>query len=127
MDIVHGDGAGTVSPPVATATMGLRTTCFSDTQLKLPSTCTPSLSKPWPLTDTPKAFFSLPMPWPFTDTLKVFFSPVLENDIVSGAKRTIRDLGTSTFALNVQSVGPTFVIVRFTANCVDVSGTVIVG
>jgi hypothetical protein len=70
--------------PIPTmATTGLRTTCFSDTQLRLPSAVSSSSVTPWPL----------------TDTLNVFFSPTLEKDSVSGETWTANVVGASTFAV----------------------------
>mgnify|MGYP007126481664 CR=1 FL=1 len=82
MDIVHGDGAGAGPPAPRIATMGLRTTCFFDTQLKLPST----------------KISDAPTPWQITVTLNVFFSPAMENTSVSGETRTFIELGESTLA-----------------------------
>ena len=61
--------------------IGLMTTCFPDTQLKLPSKTSP--------------------PWLLTVTLNVFFYPALGNTSVPGDTRTVRDLGASTSAVYV--------------------------
>ena len=88
--------------------IGLLTTCFPDTQLKLPSKTSP-------------------LPWLLTVTLNVFFSPALVNTSVPGDTRTVRDLGASTSAVYVDAAGPTFVTVRLTVNGAGCSGTVIAG
>jgi hypothetical protein len=77
-----GDGAG-AGLPVLTATTGLRTTCFSDTQLRLPSAVSSCSA----------------MPWLLTDTVKVFFSPVFVKDSVSGETWIASVAGASTLAV----------------------------
>ena len=100
------------------AAIGLRTTCFPDTQLKLPSMCT-QLELP--------SMCSLLSSFPLTETLNVFFSPTLENTSLSGVTCIFNDLGASTFAVYVDIAGPTLVTVRFTVKAIDVSGTIMVG